>query len=110
MERVRNDHHLFYERKWYHQRPLNHLRNLVVARSVLIVPHNELHANMPPPPLPSKNLAHNILNHLYQQTFNHPLDVVFETVDYLTTIKTPESLPLAEHLTEQLNYLVSSYE
>ena len=110
MERLRNDHHFFYERRWYHQRPLNLLRSFVVARSVLIVPHNDLHANMSPPPMPSKNLAHNILNHLQDQTFRHPLDAAFETVDYLATIKTPESLPLAEHIGEQIGYLVGSYE
>ena len=110
MERERNNHHFIYEKRWCRQRPLNHLRNLIVARSVLIVPHNDLHANMPPPPLPSNPLAHNIINHLTQQTFKHPLDVAFETVDYLMTIKTSESLPLAEHIGEQIGYLVSSYE
>lgn len=110
MEQLRNTHHFFYERGWYRQRPLNHLRSLVVARSVLIVPHNDLHANMSPPPTPSRNLAHNLINHLSQATFHHPLDAAFETVDYLMTIKTPESLPIAENIGEQIGYLVGSYE
>lgn len=110
MEVLRDNHHFFYNRADCHQRPLNLLRGLVIARSVLVVAHKELHANLPPPPLPNRPLAHNIVNHLSQQTFRHPLDAAFETVDYLMTIKTPESLPLAEHIGEQIGYLVGSYE
>lgn len=110
MELLRNDHHFFYEKRWYKQRPFQALRNLVVARSVLVIPHNELHANLDPPLQPSRPLAHGIINHLNGRELNHPLDGAFETVDYLHKIGNAETLMIAEHLTEQLNYLVGSYE
>lgn len=110
MERQRNDHHLFWERRHYKQRPLEKLRGLVVARNVLIQPHRELHADMGPPIQPSRPLAHGIINHLAQVELVHPLDAAFETVDFLHRVGNAETIILADHLTEQLNYLVGSYE
>lgn len=81
-----------------------------MAKSVLVVPHNDLHANVPPPIQPSRPLAHGILNHLEQAELVHPLDAAFETVSYLHQVGNAETMMLAENLTEQLGYLVGSYE
>lgn len=110
MEAQRNDHHFLWERRHYKQRPYQALRNLVVARNVLIQPHRELHAALDPPIQPSRPLAHGILNHLATVDLVHPLDSAFETVDYLHQVGNAETIILADHLTEQLNYLVGSYE
>lgn len=110
MLRERDTHHLFWERHDYHQRPLNLLRGLVVARNVLIQPHRDLHAELDSPPRPHAPLAHNIINHLSNQVFHHPLDPAFETVEYLFQVASPEALELGDHLSRQLNYLVGSYE
>lgn len=110
MEAPRNNHHFFWEGRWYKQKPFDALRHIVVARNVLVVPHNDLHANTEPPIQPSRPLAWGILNHLNQAELVHPLDSAFETVSYLHSVGNAETIMLAENLTEQLNYLVGSYE
>lgn len=110
MEYQRNTHHFFYEGRWYKQKPFNALRNLVVARNVLLVPHNNLHAETDPPIQPSRPLAWGIINHLNQAELSHPLDAAFETVNYLHAVGNAETIMLADNLTEQLGYLVGSYE
>jgi len=107
----RNTHHAFWERHDYRQKPLSLLRGLVVARNVLVVAHKELHANLAPPPMPTRPLAHNIVNYLEDKRFSQPLDVMFHTVDYLHKVANSETLVLASHLEQQLGYLVGqAYE
>lgn len=110
MEAQRNNHHFFWERRHYRQRPLEKLRGLVVAKNVLVQPHNELHSDLEPPIMPSRPLAHGIINHLAKVELVHPLDSAFETLSYLHSVGNAETIILADHFTEQLNYLVGSYE
>jgi len=106
----RNNHHPFYNRADFRGKPLQTLRKLTVAKNVLIVPHNDLHGELPPPPMPSRPLAFNIVRYIENETDPHPLAKIFSTVEYLQAIRTPEAVPIAEHLNAQLNYLVGSYE
>jgi len=105
MSPERNTHHAFWERHDYRQKPLSHLRGLVLARNVLVVNHNELHANVAPPPMPSRPLAHNIVNYLEDKRFYQPLDAMFYTMDYLQKVGNPETLAIAENLERQIGYL-----
>lgn len=104
MER-RNSHHIFWERRDYRSKPFNALRQLVVAKNVLIVQHDELHANLDPPEKPSRPLVWNILNHLEEHDYRQPLDNVFATMDYLQQVGNPETLVLADHIQQQLGYI-----
>ena len=110
MEALRDRHHLFFERHDYRQKPLAVLRRLVVADSVDRAWHKELHANVGPPPMPSRPLAHNILNHLEEHAYTQPLDNAFTTVDYLVKVGSPDTLAIAENLQAQLAYLVRGYD
>ena len=104
--RERNDHHFWYPRNDYHGKPFNHLRGLVIAKSVLIEPHRELHANLDPPPRPNAPLAHNIVDYLSDQRFNQPLDSAFHVIDYCVKVGNPETLAIAEHIGQQIGYLI----
>lgn len=93
-----------YPRVEYRSKPFAVLR-ASLSEIVDISWHNELHANLPTPPKPSRPLAHNILNHLEEHQYSQPFDNVFSTVDYLTKVGNHETIPLAEHLIAQLGYV-----
>ena len=90
----------------YHKKPLNHLRGILIARSVLVVQHRELHANVEPPPRPDAPLAHNIVDYLSDQRFNQPFDEIFMTMDYLQKIGRPDTIAIAENLGRQVGHLM----
>lgn len=104
MERLTNRHHFLYEASQYRGTPF-HIARVALSEIVDISWHNELHANMPPPPKPSRPLVYNILNHLEEHQYSQPFDNVFSTVDYLTKVGNHETIPLAEHLIAQLGYV-----
>lgn len=104
VERQTNIHHFSWERTDYFGKPYNALR-LALKEEVQIVWHNDLHANLGPPPKPSRPLTYNILNHLEEHAYSQPFDNVFATVDYLQKVANPESLMLADHLIAQLGYV-----
>lgn len=101
----RNDHHFLWEKSRYHGNPLNTLRGMLVAREVLVVRHNDLHAALAPPPLPSRPLAHNMIDHLKQRPAEGQFDAAFNAMEYLQQVATYEALGLAEHFEEQLRRL-----
>lgn len=106
MSLERNTHHFLFERHDYRQKPYAQLRQLVVAKNVLVVKHNELHANIGPPPKPDRPLAYNLLNYLESERATQPFDEAFLCIDYLMKVANPDSLALAEHLSEQIGYLI----
>lgn len=63
MERLTNVHHFMYERHAYAGKPYNALRQALKAE-VQIDAHRNLHAELMPPPKPSRPLTYNILNQL----------------------------------------------
>lgn len=110
MEKRTNLHHFVWNRSAYHGKPFNALRQ-ALKEEVVIEWHQDLHANLGPPPKPSRPLTHNILNHLEEHHYSQPFDNVFATVDYLQQVGSPETIPLANHLIEQLGYVAGrNYE
>lgn len=104
MERLTNRHHFLWERRDYVSKPYVVLR-ATLSETVNVYLHNDLHANLAPPPKPSRSLVYNILNHLEEHQYSQPFDNVFSTVDYLTKVGSHETIPLAEHLIAQLGYV-----
>lgn len=105
-----NDHHFWFEQRNYRSKPLSYLRGLVIAKNVQVVWHNELHANVPPPPIPSRPLAYNLINHIEEHTYSQPLDTAFSTIDYLVKVGNHETIPIAENMTLQISYLIRGYD
>lgn len=103
----RNTHHAFWERHDYAGKPYNALRQALKAE-VQIDAHRNLHAELMPPPKPSRPLTYNILNHLEEHQYSQPFDNIFTAVDYLVKVGNPESLALSEHLIQQLGYVARS--
>lgn len=100
----RNNHHPFFERGWYRTPVLKELRGLVVAREVLIPRHNQLHAEVPPPPIPSHALAANLVNHLGGRALPR-MDSLFAANDYLMAVRSDEAIQIADNLQTQMGYL-----
>lgn len=105
----RNNHHPLWERRDVDTRELKHLGGLLLMRDVLVVWHNDLHANMPPPVLPEKPLTHNLISHIEAHRYSQGFDNMFTAVDYLRKVGNPDTIMLAEHFTEQLRYLTGEH-
>lgn len=105
---ARNSHHVFYERRNYKAPIERQVRNLgAFVISANVVDHQELHANVPPPPKPHFEQLHD----LYQFMQEHVYQV--EGLDGLewgiVWANDRKLYTLEENFENQWNYLSGEY-
>jgi len=105
MDTPRNHHHLFWEKRKYTDSVSRTFRNhpaLIIYTPVEL--HQELHANLLPPPKPRRELMLGAISLLSE--FNGTgLDGLESMIYYFDSKTAPEAPRIAEHLYEQLGYL-----
>ncbi len=107
-------HHLIHYNRWYktpHEKIYRSLGGLVLPMSRTV--HNHLHANVPPPPKPSREFMLNIIGYTSyieeQQPYPRFLEIVKFIGDVANTSwseeRVDEASRLYENLTQQNEYL-----
>jgi hypothetical protein len=100
-------HHLAWQRRDYRTPLEKQYRN---HRGMLIpdVPnpeHRDLHANIPPPPKPNRELMAGAIVRLSTTDLILPLDGLFAVTEYMFERDTRLSCKIGEHLLKQAGYL-----
>ena len=99
MEAV-NNHHVWFQRRSYKspiERAFRNHNGFIIPTPVTA--HNNLHANLYPPPKPHRELMMGILSNLEEYNLANPLDGIEATIDFLETGR------IRKHLIQQLGYL-----
>lgn len=109
MEQV-NVHHTWHNRAWYRTPVLRALREHTLAKTVLYIPpHNSLHANVPPPPKPSPELAINaitLLDNLRGRGMTNPVDVHLAMAEHFLGQDNHLAQRIGHNLIKQTGYII----
>lgn len=99
-------HHIWWREKDYHSALEQRFRafgGFVIAMNQ--INHRHLHGDLPPPPKPSHNLMHNILQVVHSDYTDGSLEAIYQTIDYLYSQRGTEPQRIAEHLIAQVGYM-----
>jgi len=113
MEREVNRHHAFFTRCWYRTKPERELRQhkgLIVPMWITV--HDDLHANIPPPPKPNARVVAQALHYLGELpdvVTNDPVRCIGELADFLYSRSDRVAERIGENLTKQLVYIQEGF-
>lgn len=105
---MKNNHHVWFTRREYKTPIERKVRNMgAFIIRVNAVDHQELHANVPPPPKPAPEHLHDLYQFMQEHDHSHEqLDGIGWSIAWANDRRL---FDLEESLTEQLNYLSGDY-
>jgi len=109
-----NVHHTFYNRAWYRTPILRILRqHPLVITTMDVGVHKELHANVPPPPRPSPDIAIGavcLLDELKESDTKDPVLVHMTLAEHLLTQDNKLAHRIGRNILLQTGYIGEGYE
>lgn len=106
-------HHPAYERAWYKtpaERKYRQMGGMVLLMANQ--PHKDLHANIPPPPIPSPDFMRDIYLHARNTDYDDQYDLFNQIVDYIGLVaevgrpeRQEEAVPLYENYVAQQHFV-----
>lgn len=104
-----NTHHMWWNRSWYRTPILRTLRQHQLCQNVLSVPiHNQLHAELSPPPKPSPELAIGailMLDDMRQEGLIEPVDVHLALADHFLEQDNGLAKRIGHHMLHQAGFI-----
>lgn len=112
MENKTSIHHMMWCRAWYKTPVLKSLRNHPLARNrILDSTHQELHADLLPPPRPTPDMALgaiSLLNELRDDGYHTPVNVHLALAEYMFNRREHKATKLGIHIMRQVGYIAES--
>lgn len=109
-----NNHHVFFEKRWYKSQVEHRFRNLGgLVLPMHVPPHNDLHANIPPPPKPSKQLMERVINFSHDMYGSDAYDEFTQITHFIGDVansswspeRADEAFRIHENLVAQSTYI-----
>lgn len=105
---MHNNHHVFFERKNYKSPIERRVRNMgAFVLKVNGVDHQELHANVPPPPMLQSEQLHDL--HQFMQEHNYDIEGLDGLAWGIVWANDRRLYNLEENLDQQYHYLSGDY-
>lgn len=110
-----NNHHVFFEKRWYKSQAEHRFRNLGGLVLPMHIPvHDELHANVPPPPKPTPAFREQITEYAHGDYHDGQLEAFFNIAHFIgdvantswSTERAQEAYTLHENLMAQAEFIV----